>query len=69
MHRTARLLAVTALTAMGMIATIPAANAVADPALIAGCLARSVGEVSTAVNPMAPGVPAEVPAVHCLTGP
>ncbi|MEV0998042.1 hypothetical protein [Nonomuraea sp. NPDC050202] len=44
----------------------PAAHAVVDPMMITECLTGSVGEVTHLVDPSAPGVPAEVPAVNCL---
>jgi hypothetical protein len=34
--------------------------------MITECLTGSVGEVTHLVDPSAPGVPAEVPAVNCL---
>jgi hypothetical protein len=69
MYGSARLPAVTALAAAGLFSVAPAANAVVDPAAIAGCLTSSVGELTTVVDPSAPGMPAEIPAVHCLTSP
>lgn len=66
MHRSARLLGAAALMAVGLFAAAPAANAVVDPAVIAECLTASVGDITTLVDPAAPGVPAEVPAVSCL---
>ncbi|SDI75305.1 hypothetical protein [Nonomuraea jiangxiensis] len=65
MHRSARLLAVV-LAAGGLLAVAPAAHAVVDPAIIAECLTASIGEVPTLVDPAAPSLPAELPAVHCL---
>ncbi|MEO3793689.1 hypothetical protein ABGB14_26040 [Nonomuraea sp. B10E15] len=69
MNRSARLPAVTAFAAAGLLFAAPAANAVVDPSAIAICLASSVGELTTVVDPSAPGVPGDIPAVHCLTGP
>ncbi|MEO3805717.1 hypothetical protein [Nonomuraea sp. B1E8] len=69
MDGSARLLVVTAFAAAGLLSAAPPANAVVDPSAIAGCLASSVGELTTVVDPSAPGVPAEIPAVHCLAGP
>ncbi|TDD16967.1 hypothetical protein [Nonomuraea diastatica] len=69
MYGSARLLAVTGLVAAGLLSAASAANAVVDPAAIADCLTSSIGELTTVIDPSAPGVPAEIPAVHCLTGP
>ncbi|MFC4122449.1 hypothetical protein [Nonomuraea zeae] len=66
MHRPAQLLVATVLAAGGLLVAVPAAHAVVDPAVIAECLTASVGDVTHLVDPTAPGVPAEVPAVHCL---
>ncbi|WP_345579934.1 hypothetical protein [Nonomuraea rosea] len=66
MHRPAQLLVAAALTAGGLLAAAPAAHAVVDPAVVAECLTGSVSDLTHLVDPTAPGVPAEVPAVHCL---
>ena len=69
MQRPARLLATAALATAGLLAAAPAANALVDPAVVTACLSSSAGDLTTLVDPAAPSVPAEVPAVHCLTGP
>ncbi|MEU1815710.1 hypothetical protein ABZ543_11005 [Streptomyces roseifaciens] len=46
---------------LGMSATT--ATAVPDPAATLTC---AVGDLTSLVDPAAPGVPAEVPALHCL---
>ncbi|MEV4179041.1 hypothetical protein [Nonomuraea sp. NPDC049709] len=69
MHRPVRLLAATALASLGLLAAAPIANAVVDPARAGQCLAASAGELTTIVDPTAAGMPAEVPAMHCITTP
>jgi hypothetical protein len=66
MHQSVRLLGGAALMAVGLVVAAPTANAVVDPAVVAECLTASVGEVTTVVDPAAPGLPAELPALHCL---
>ncbi|KAB8193169.1 hypothetical protein FH608_022965 [Nonomuraea phyllanthi] len=44
----------------------PAAHAVVDPLHVISCLAETGADITTLIDPAAPGVPAEVPAVHCL---
>jgi hypothetical protein len=44
----------------------PASHAVVDPAGLAMCLADSATGLTTVIDPTAPGVPAELPAVACL---
>lgn len=66
MRRTPRLLAATVLAAAGLMAAAGAAHAVVDPVHTATCLAGSAADLTTIVDPAAPGVPAEIPAVHCL---
>lgn len=63
---TARLLAVPLLAAAIMTATATSASAVVDPALVISCVGGSVGDITQLIDPAAPGVPAEIPAVHCL---
>ncbi|WP_336208835.1 hypothetical protein [Nonomuraea sp. LPB2021202275-12-8] len=66
MHRTRRL-AVAALVAGGLLmAAAPASHAVVDPLMIPECLAGAATDLTALVDPSAPGVPSEVPAVHCL---
>ncbi|MCK2212986.1 hypothetical protein MF672_004130 [Actinomadura sp. ATCC 31491] len=66
MRRSVRLLIATTLTGAGMLAVAPAAHAVVDPVVIAECLSTSAGDITHLVDPAAPGVPAELPATHCL---
>ncbi|TDC06863.1 hypothetical protein E1267_15210 [Nonomuraea longispora] len=67
MDRSARLLAVTALVAAGlMFATTTTAHAVIDPVAALGCLTSNVGELTTLVDPSGPGMTAEIPTTHCL---
>ncbi|NBE97008.1 hypothetical protein FE391_18815 [Nonomuraea sp. KC401] len=66
MDRSARLLAVTALVAAGLMFAATAAHAVIDPAATLGCLTSNVGELTTLVDPSGPGMTAEIPATHCL---
>ncbi|MFG1946565.1 hypothetical protein [Nonomuraea sp. NPDC048826] len=65
MSTTSRLLAVTAFTAAGLLAAAPA-HAVVDPVALSFCLAESATSVTALVDPTAPGIPAEIPAVACL---
>ncbi|MGN9842747.1 hypothetical protein ACTMTI_31945 [Nonomuraea sp. H19] len=44
----------------------PAAHAVVDPVGLPLCAAGAVLEITTVVDPANPGVPAEVPVIHCL---
>ncbi|MCK2216828.1 hypothetical protein MF672_023975 [Actinomadura sp. ATCC 31491] len=46
--------------------TAPAAQAVVDPFTVGSCLTAAATDITTVVDPSAPGVPAEVPAVSCL---
>ncbi|MEU4574296.1 hypothetical protein ACBI99_31390 [Nonomuraea sp. ATR24] len=69
MHRTLRLTGVAALVAGGLLAATAPAHAIVDPVGALECLTASAGEVTTLVDPSAPGLPAEVPAVNCLTAP
>ncbi|GAA5080998.1 hypothetical protein HNP84_001946 [Thermocatellispora tengchongensis] len=57
---------VAAAVAGGVLAVAPAASAVVDPVAAVECLTASVGEVTHLVDPAQPGVPTELPAVHCL---
>ncbi|MFI6386530.1 hypothetical protein ACIBHY_15615 [Nonomuraea sp. NPDC050547] len=66
MPRTTRLLALSALAAGGLLLATAPAHAVVDPAAVLGCLTETAVDVTALVDPTAPGVPAEVPAVHCL---
>ncbi|QYC43168.1 hypothetical protein Nocox_27880 [Nonomuraea coxensis DSM 45129] len=50
---------------LGLLAA-PAAQAVVDPFAVSACLTGATADVATLVDPAAPGVPAEVPAVSCL---
>ncbi|MBF8191569.1 hypothetical protein ITP53_38925 [Nonomuraea sp. K274] len=69
MHRPLRLLAVAALASAGLFAAASAAHAVVDPAVALECLTTSATDLTSLVDPTAPGVPAEVPGVNCLSGP
>ncbi|TDE44664.1 hypothetical protein E1295_24935 [Nonomuraea mesophila] len=66
MDRSARLLAVSALVAAGLISAATAAHAVIDPAAALGCLTSNVGDLTTLVDPSGPGLAAEIPGTHCL---
>ncbi|MEW9555912.1 hypothetical protein [Nonomuraea sp. NPDC050783] len=59
------LAAALAVTGLGLL-TAPAAHAVVDPFSVGACLATAATELTTVVDPAAPSVPAEVPAVSCL---
>lgn len=39
---------------------------VVDPVQTIDCLTQSVGDVTSLVDPSAPGIPAELPVVGCL---
>jgi hypothetical protein len=47
-------------------ATTAPASAVVDPGATLECLTDNTGNITAAVNPAAPGVPAKVPAANCL---
>ncbi|HEX4817289.1 MAG TPA: hypothetical protein VFV66_31495 [Nonomuraea sp.] len=42
------------------------AQAITDPVHTATCLAGSATEITTLIDPSAPGIPSEIPAVSCL---
>ncbi|TMR10042.1 hypothetical protein ETD86_41125, partial [Nonomuraea turkmeniaca] len=44
----------------------PPSHAVVDPLHVGTCLASSATELTALVDPAAPGVPSEIPAVSCL---
>jgi hypothetical protein len=52
------------LALFGFLAT--PANAVTDPVAAISCLAQSVGDLTSIVDPASPGVPSEVPGASCL---
>lgn len=68
MSRTARRLAAVALMGGGvlLLSGAPAAQAVVDPVSVAACLAGSAADLTGLVDPAAPGVPSEIPAVSCV---
>ncbi|MGW0805864.1 hypothetical protein [Nonomuraea sp. NPDC002799] len=62
-----RRFAAAALVAGGLaLFAAPAAHAVVDPVAVGTCLAGSAGDITTLIDPSAPGLPAEVPAMGCL---
>ncbi|MGR6916903.1 hypothetical protein ACU635_21915 [[Actinomadura] parvosata] len=64
---TVRRIAGAAVIAGGLtVLAAPASYAVVDPMVIAECLAHGATGLSGAVDPAAPGLPAEMPAVSCL---
>ncbi|MEV4806533.1 hypothetical protein AB0K18_41620 [Nonomuraea sp. NPDC049421] len=65
MHRSVRLFGAAVLAGMGLLVGAPAANAVVDPVALLDCVTAGVGEVTTIVDPAAPGLPAELPLVGC----
>ncbi|TMR89162.1 hypothetical protein [Nonomuraea basaltis] len=70
MQSTPRRIAAVAVIAGGLtLFAAPTSHAVVDPMQATACLTESAAGITSLVDPMAPGVPAEVPAVHCLTGP
>ncbi|MEQ4719234.1 hypothetical protein [Nonomuraea sp. B19D2] len=67
MRFTPRRIIAAAVVAGGLtLLTAPAAYAVVDPLHVIPCLVETGAGVTTLIDPTAPGVPAEVPAVHCL---
>ncbi|MET9550951.1 hypothetical protein ABZY36_37525 [Streptomyces sp. NPDC006627] len=63
MRRTAAVI-LGAVTLLGVLAG-PAA-AVPDPVATVDCLTQAVGDITTIIDPTAPGVPTEVPGTTCL---
>ncbi|GGZ22577.1 hypothetical protein [Streptomyces poonensis] len=61
-----RITAVVLGTVTLLAATTTTASAVPDPVAAVECLTQSAGDLTTVVDPSAPGVPAEVPGVSCL---
>ncbi|MFG1708979.1 hypothetical protein ACFLIM_37870 [Nonomuraea sp. M3C6] len=67
MRFTPRRIAAAAVVAGGLtLFGAPPSHAVVDPVGVGTCLAGSAGDLTTLVDPAAPGVPAEVPVVSCL---
>ncbi len=66
MHRTRRLTVATLAAGGLLMAVAPAAHAVVDPITVIGCLTSSAADVTTLVDPSAPGLPTEIPATACL---
>ncbi|GAA4524674.1 MULTISPECIES: hypothetical protein [Nonomuraea] len=65
MRPTTRSLTAATLVAAGLLAATPA-HAVVDPVAVSLCLAESAAGATSLVDPSSPGIPAELPAVHCL---
>ncbi|TDE42195.1 hypothetical protein E1295_28325 [Nonomuraea mesophila] len=64
MFSTSRRIMVAVVVAGGLaLSTAPAAHAVIDPVGVVGCLTQSSAEL---IDPAAPGLPAEIPALACL---
>jgi hypothetical protein len=61
-----RIAAAAALAGALTVFAAPASHAVVDPVGVIGCLSSSAADLTTLVDPSAPGVPSEVPAVACL---
>ncbi|MET7331453.1 hypothetical protein [Nonomuraea sp. NPDC005650] len=61
-----RIIAVAAVAGGLTLLAAPASYAVVDPLALVPCLAEAGAGVTTLVDPAAPGVPAELPAVGCL---
>lgn len=66
MSRTRAAAIVIALVPIGLLGSTSGASAAPDPSEIGTCLTESAGDLTALVDPSAPGVPSEVPAVHCL---
>lgn len=66
MYIALRRAAVAAVAAGGLtLAAAPASHAVVDPAIVLDCLSAAT-ELTTLVDPAAPGLPAELPLTGCL---
>ncbi|WP_188188384.1 hypothetical protein [Nonomuraea sp. SYSU D8015] len=62
-----RRIATAAIIAGGMtLFAAPASHAIVDPIGLGTCLAGSATDLTTIIDPTAPGIPAELPAVACL---
>ncbi|GAA3562135.1 hypothetical protein GCM10022419_048520 [Nonomuraea rosea] len=62
-----RIAAAAALAGAVILIAAPASHAVVDPIGMGTCLSSSAADVTSLIDPAAPGVPAEVPGVACLT--
>ncbi|GAA3096622.1 MULTISPECIES: hypothetical protein [Nonomuraea] len=66
MHVALRRAAVAAVVAGGLtLLAAPASHAVVDPALVLGCVSTAT-DLTTLIDPAAPGLPAELPLTGCL---
>ncbi|MFI7129978.1 hypothetical protein ACIBQ1_30070 [Nonomuraea sp. NPDC050153] len=61
-----RIIAVAAVAGGLTLLAAPASYAVVDPLTLVPCLAEAGAGATALVDPAAPGVPAELPAVSCL---